>query len=100
MWRTRIRGHVFLNEAWDKLGMKRTTEGQVVGWIYNRDQPFRRISLGLREMPEEERRRILSVHRNEDIQIWLEPNVDGVIYDMIDDSWFSQLKLRQDARSD
>lgn len=27
------RGHIFLNEIYDALGMPRTSEGQVVGWL-------------------------------------------------------------------
>jgi hypothetical protein len=29
------RGHLFLNEVYDWLGIPRTTEGQLVGWVYN-----------------------------------------------------------------
>lgn len=29
------RGYVFLNEAYRRLGLKETKEGQIVGWIYN-----------------------------------------------------------------
>lgn len=87
------RGHVFLNEAYDKLGMPRTAQGSVVGWINSPknnhlDKPFR-LSLGYAndECPEDELRRILASNSNEEIYIWITPNCDGVIYNMIDKPW-------------
>jgi len=32
--RLRIRGHLFLNEVLDDLGMQRTSAGAIVGWVY------------------------------------------------------------------
>lgn len=87
------RGHVFLNEAYDKLGMPRTAQGSVVGWINtpknnHLDKPFR-LSLGYAndECPEEELRRILGSNSNEETWLWITPNCDGVIYQMIDKPW-------------
>lgn len=37
--RLRTKGHVFLNEVYDNLGIPRTKEGQIVGWIYSKDNP-------------------------------------------------------------
>ncbi len=34
------RGHLFLNEVYDMLGIPRSKEGQVVGWIYNEKNPI------------------------------------------------------------
>ena len=35
----RYRGHLFLNEVYDGLGIPRSKAGQLVGWIYNEDDP-------------------------------------------------------------
>lgn len=31
----RARGHLFLNEVYDMLGLPRTVVGQIVGWLYD-----------------------------------------------------------------
>lgn len=33
------RGHLFLNEVYDMLGLERTKAGQIVGWVYNPENP-------------------------------------------------------------
>lgn len=83
-------GFVFLNKAYERLGMPPTSAGQIVGWIktprnLHRDKPFR-LSLGYAndETPVEEIDRILASKSNEDIWMWITPNCDGVIYQMID----------------
>ena len=35
----RIKGHLFLNEVYDLLGIPRSKAGQVVGWIYDEKNP-------------------------------------------------------------
>lgn len=83
-----LNGHVFWNEVLDRCGMRRTSEGSVVGWImttHNKhDRPGERLSLGLDTMPESEMRRILSARCNSDIWVRLQPNCDGLIYQLID----------------
>ena len=78
-----IRRHVFLNEVLDRLGLPRTKEGQVLGWIKTRGSSPR-ISFGLDEMPEEAVRDFLSIGYNEDIWIRLRFNTMGMILDMLD----------------
>lgn len=35
-----MRGYLFLNEVYDMLGMERTKEGQLVGWVYDEENPI------------------------------------------------------------
>ena len=35
----RAKGHLFLNEVYDGLGMPRTYTGQIVGWFYDEEDP-------------------------------------------------------------
>lgn len=72
------RGHVFLNEVYDALGLPRTTPGAVVGWVKGQGDNF--VDFGVFRgdiyMGQE------FVNGNER-SILLDFNVDGVIYDKI-----------------
>ena len=71
-----VRGHVFLNEAYDALGLERSKEGAVVGWVldYNGDN-F--IDFG---MYTKENARFVN---GDERAVLLDFNVDGVIFDKI-----------------
>lgn len=71
------RGHVFLNEVWDELGMPRTPEGQLVGWVKDSETGDNVIDLGIfRKLNEG------FVNGIDDFCI-IDPNVDGVVYDQL-----------------
>lgn len=80
----RARGHVFLNEAYDALGIERSQAGQVVGWVLsdhdrngNRHIGDNYIDFGL--FDPSAAKFIKGWERN----VLLDFNVDGVIYDKI-----------------
>jgi hypothetical protein len=77
----RAKGHVFLNEVYDMLGIQRTKAGQIVGWIYDEKNPNgdNCIDFGLYNNKEATRRFVNGYEYN----ILLDFNVDGVIYDLI-----------------
>lgn len=82
----RSRGHVFLNEVYDMLGMERSKEGAVVGWVLNgceRDGGLdgdQYIDFGIFEHDIYEAIRFVN---GDERSILLDFNVDGVIYDKI-----------------
>lgn len=73
------RGHVFLNEVYDMLGLERSQAGQVVGWVLSKDgDNF--IDFGIYDFTNERKRMFVN---GEERSILLDFNVDGVIYDKI-----------------
>jgi hypothetical protein len=73
------RGHVFLNEVYDMLGLERTKAGAVVGWIIS-DDGDNYIDFGMYNSESESARRFVNGLEG---AILLDFNVDGVIYDKI-----------------
>lgn len=72
----RARGHLFLNEVYDMLGIDRSRAGAVVGWIINGDGD-NYVDFGLYNNKNE---RFIN---GWEPSILLDFNVDGVIYDKI-----------------
>lgn len=78
----RSRGHVFLNEAYDQLGIPRTKAGAVVGWVYNEKDPVgdNYIDFGIYDPKDEKARDFVNGYER---VILLDFNVDGYILDLI-----------------
>lgn len=76
------RGHVFLNEVYDLLGIQRTKAGQVVGWIYDPEngKGDNFIDFGIYNTKRESNRAFVNGY---EYSILLDFNVDGPIYDLI-----------------
>ena len=73
------RGHVFLNEAYDALGIPRTQAGAVVGWVISKDgDNF--VDFGIYDSASEKARQFVN---GQERSLLLDFNVDGVIYDKI-----------------
>jgi hypothetical protein len=74
----RTRGHVTLNDVRDALGFDRVPEGQLVGWVKNSKTGDGVVDFGLSKTHEG----MLFVSGDER-SCWIDPNVDGVIYNLI-----------------
>ncbi|QAU06762.1 hypothetical protein SEA_AFLAC_57 [Gordonia phage Aflac] len=74
----RAKGHVFLNDVHDMLGLPRTKAGQIVGWVSDGEGDnyidfgvFNNIHEGMRFVAGDER------------SLWLDFNVDGAVLDLL-----------------
>lgn len=72
-------GHVFLNEVYDMLGLSRSREGAVVGWVKG-GTGDNYIDFGVFEGDRHSGMRFVLGHEP---SILLDFNVDGIIYDLI-----------------
>ena len=76
------KGHLFLNEVYDMLGIPRTQAGQVVGWIYDEKNPIgdNFIDFGIYDIADERKRSFVNGYER---TILLDFNVDRNILEMI-----------------
>lgn len=83
----KARGFLFLNEAYEQLGLSWTPEGQQVGWLLNGDgDGF--VDFGVFGPDGEQSRldRKMAFLDGEEKSIYLDFNVDGVIYHLLEGS--------------
>ena len=79
--RLNARGHLFLNEVYESLGIPHTQAGAVVGWTISKDgDNF--VDFGIYDISNDKAREFVNGIEK---SILLDFNVDGVIYDKIDE---------------
>jgi len=72
-----VRGHVFLNEAYDALGLERSQAGSVVGWVKDHGDSF--VDFDIFNWTAKS----MDFINEETDSVLMDFNVDGVIYDLI-----------------
>lgn len=77
--RLRAKGHLFLNEVYDDLGLDRTPAGQIVGWVLGEGDDFVDFGIFNQEMEPEH----LAFFQGRENAIWLDFNVVGPVYEKI-----------------
>jgi Family of unknown function (DUF6353) len=75
----KARGHLFLNEVYDLLGIDRSGAGQVVGWVIG-DTGDNYVDFGIFN---QDNPRAIDFVNGREGAILLDFNVDGVVYDRI-----------------
>ena len=72
------KGYVFLNEVYKELGFREVPMGQVVGWLKGYGDDF--IDFGINDA---RNRKAIEFRNGAENVIWLDFNIDGVIWDKI-----------------
>ena len=73
------RGYLFLNEVYDMLGLPRSKAGQIVGWLYDENNPVGDNYVDFNLYSEQNEDFINQYEKS----VLLDFNVDGVILDKI-----------------
>ena len=78
----RRKGHLYLNEVYDMLGIPRTKAGQIVGWIYDEEHPVgdNYVDFGIYDSNKPRVRDFVNGYER---TVLLDFNVDGNILDMM-----------------
>ena len=78
----RAKGRLFLNDVYDMLGIEKTKAGQIVGWVYDRENPNgdNFVDFGIYDMSKE---RVRAFVNGYEANILLDFNVDGNIWDLM-----------------
>ena len=83
--RLKARGYLFLNEVYERLGISTTKAGQIVGWVYDPDNPDHQgdnyVDFGIFRVNRQKTKDFLDGYER---TILLDFNVDGVIWDKIE----------------
>jgi hypothetical protein len=79
--RLRSRGHLFLNEVYDELGLSHTKAGSIVGWRWNQESGDDYVDFGIWDG---EHGVVSDFFNGREGAILLDFNVDGLIYDKIE----------------
>lgn len=76
------RGHLYLNEVYDMLGIDRTQAGQIVGWVYDENNPDcdNFVDFGIYDVCDERKRAFVNGWER---SILLDFNVDGDIWSLM-----------------
>lgn len=75
----KTKGYLFLNEVYDVLGLPRTKAGQVIGWVYDEDNPIGDNYVDFDIFARHNRHFV----NGRDNVVLLDFNVDGIILDYI-----------------
>ena len=80
--RLKMRGHLFLNEVYDSLGIERTKAGNLVGWVMQKGNPNgdNYVDFGIYDSSRPMVREFIN---GNEAAVLLDFNVDGVIIDLI-----------------
>lgn len=78
----KARGHIFLNEVYDMLGLQRSKAGAVVGWCLNSPDGDAYVDFGIFDGDSQSARDFVNGKEN---SLLLDFNVDGLIYELIDE---------------
>lgn len=78
----RANGYLFLNEVYTMLGIPRTKAGQIVGWVYDEENPLgdNYVDFGIYDINKEKSRDFVNGYER---SILLDFNVDGDILDRV-----------------
>lgn len=78
----KVDGYLFLNDVYERLGIPETSIGQLVGWIYNEDNPVgdNFVDFGIYNTEREVVRNFVNGYEP---VILLDFNVDGAVWDLI-----------------